>query len=69
MKVRLKVARRYPHSVHLRRDAEQAGREVTRFLWADMRWVKTCALEALPASPPVAKASQRYQTPHIDMAT
>ena len=29
MKVRSRDARRYPHSVHLRRDAEQAGREVS----------------------------------------
>ena len=43
MKVRLKVARRYLHSVHLRRDAEQAGHEVTRFLWADEVGENMCA--------------------------
>ncbi|KAI0264546.1 hypothetical protein BGY98DRAFT_1040843 [Russula aff. rugulosa BPL654] len=54
MKVRSGVARRYPHSEHLRRDAEQAGRDVNR-LWADMRRVRTGA--AVLVSLPVAKTS------------
>ena len=42
--MRLRVARGYPQSVNLRRDAEQAGREVTSFLWAEMRMArKACA--------------------------
>ena len=55
MKVRLRVARRCSHSVHPRRDAEQAGRDVTRFLWADMRRLRTCVLEALLVSPPLPR--------------
>jgi hypothetical protein len=35
MKARLRVARRYTYTVHLRRDAERTGREVTRRLRAD----------------------------------
>jgi hypothetical protein len=57
MKVRLRVAHRYTHTVHLHREAERLGREVTRRLRADRRRVKTRALEALPVSPSVAKAS------------
>jgi hypothetical protein len=57
MKVRLRSARRYIYTVHLRRDAEQGGTEVTRHLRADMRRVKTRTLKALPVSPSVAKAS------------
>jgi hypothetical protein len=44
-------------SMHLCRDTEQVGREVKRRLRADMRRVKTRALEAPPISPSVAKAS------------
>jgi hypothetical protein len=37
MKVRLRVARRYTHTMHLRRDAEcRVGREVTKSLKADV---------------------------------
>jgi hypothetical protein len=51
MKVRFRVPRRYAHTEHLCRDAEQgrAGREVIRrlMLRADMRRVKMCALETM----------------------
>jgi hypothetical protein len=47
------LARRYTQTVHLYKDAAQAGREVR----ADMRRVKARALEALLVSPSVAKGS------------
>jgi hypothetical protein len=47
MKVQLRVAHRYTHTVHLRRDADRMGHEVTRRLRVDMRRVKMRALEAL----------------------
>jgi hypothetical protein len=54
MKVLLRVTHGYTQTVHLCRDTEQVGREVTRRLRADMKRVKTRALEAPPS---VAKAS------------
>jgi hypothetical protein len=54
--------------VHIRRDAEQAGREVIKFLWADEE-VRPCALEALLVSLLVAKASKRCQTLHVSLTS
>jgi hypothetical protein len=56
IKVRLKVAPEYTHTVHLRRDAEPCG------MRADIRRMKTRALETLPVSLLVAKASKRCET-------
>jgi hypothetical protein len=58
--VRSRVARRYTHTVNLRRDAEQ-GREVTRRLRADIRRVKTRALGALHRRLPRHRNAARHR--------
>jgi hypothetical protein len=50
----LRVAFKYTHTMHLHRDTE-LGRGVTWCVKADMKRVKTRALETLPVSSSVVK--------------